>query len=91
VQSLRLNDDLRREMRDAAAISGEGVSQFIRTAIQERCDRVKTKNAAKAFSEIVGMISSSRKRVAPRNPTSKDAALLLADSHLESRKRKKAG
>ena len=91
MRSVRLSEELERDMQSAADMVGEDYSQFIREAVRERCERLKGRNAAKVFAEVVGMMAVPRKTAAPRKPTSKDSAAFLADAPLRPRRSRKAG
>lgn len=90
MRSVRLSEELERDMQSAAEMLGEDRSQFIREAVRERCERLKGRNAAKVFAEITGMMAVPRKTLASKRPSAKDSAAFLADASIRPRRTRKA-
>jgi len=52
VRSLRLDPDLDEKIRRAAAISGESVSEFIRTAAEDRANETLAAQPSGSFADV---------------------------------------
>jgi hypothetical protein len=59
--SVRVTQRQHRKLKQAASISGERVSQFIRDAVDEKCDRVlNTQTLDVLLADYVGSLSSEK-------------------------------
>lgn len=56
VKSLRLDPELAERLERAAAVTGETVSQFIRTAAAARADAVLTGGGSADWSDVIGVV-----------------------------------
>jgi hypothetical protein len=56
VKSLRLDPELAERLERAAAVAGESLSQFIRTAAAARADAVLTADDDGAWSDVIGVV-----------------------------------
>jgi Ribbon-helix-helix protein, copG family len=55
MRSLRLDDDLDRRVRRAAAAAGESVSEFIRVAASERATETLGAAGREGFADVIGV------------------------------------
>ena len=60
MRSVRLSDELEKQLADAARACGEPISEFIREAIEKRCKEVLSKRLDMALADIVGIIDSRK-------------------------------
>jgi hypothetical protein len=56
VRSLRLDPDLDKRVRRAAALKGESVSAFLRNAAAERADETLATRPSERFADIAGVV-----------------------------------
>ena len=56
MRSLRLDPDLDRRVRTAAALKGESVSEFIRKAAASRADETLTERGRERFADVAGAV-----------------------------------
>jgi hypothetical protein len=56
MKSLRLDPELEQRLERAAAVTGETLSQFIRTAVAARADTVLTADGETDWSDVVGVV-----------------------------------
>ena len=56
MRSLRLDADLDRRVRKAAAIKGESVSEFIRQAAAKRADETLAERGRERFADVAGAV-----------------------------------
>ena len=56
MKSLRLDPELAERLERAAAVTGESLSQFIRTAAAARADAVLTGDAPADWSDVIGAV-----------------------------------
>ena len=56
MRSLRLDPELDRQVRKAAAIQGESVSEFIRHAAQERAEETLATRGRDRFADVAGVV-----------------------------------
>jgi hypothetical protein len=56
VRSIRLNDELDTRVRQAAAVEGASVSEFIRRAASERADHTLATGTSERFADVIGAI-----------------------------------
>lgn len=56
MRSLRLDPRLDRQIRKAAAIKGESVSEFIRTAAAERAEETLAERGRERFADVAGAV-----------------------------------
>ena len=76
MRSVRLEHDLERKLCEAAASCGEPISQFIRDAVREKCERVLGDRLDARLADVVGAFSSGRRRTDARRTGRAFAALL---------------
>lgn len=58
MRSVRLDAETERRLAEASRISGLPVSQIIRDAVAERCDRLLGERLDRRLADIVGIVSS---------------------------------
>jgi Ribbon-helix-helix protein, copG family len=58
MRSIRLSDDLDRQVRQAAALEGSSVSEFLRQAASERAERTLAADPAERLSYAIGVVRS---------------------------------
>lgn len=56
MRSLRLDPDLDRRVRKAAALKGESVSEFIRRAAAERVEETLAERGRVRFADVAGAV-----------------------------------
>ena len=56
VKSLRLDPELSERLERAAAVTGETLSQFIRTAAATRADAILTGERPSDWSDVIGVV-----------------------------------
>ena len=56
MKSLRIDSELAERLERAAAVSGESLSQFIRTAAAARADAVLTGDGEVDWSDVIGVV-----------------------------------
>lgn len=56
MRSLRLDPDLDRQVRKAAALKGESVSEFIRQAAAKRAEETLAEGGRERFADVAGMV-----------------------------------
>lgn len=56
MRSLRLDPELDRQVRKAAEIQGESVSEFIRHAAQERAEEILAARGRDRFADVAGVV-----------------------------------
>jgi hypothetical protein len=56
MRSLRLDPELDRQVRRAAAIKGESVSEFIRHAAAKRAEETLAGHGRERFSDVAGVV-----------------------------------
>jgi Protein of unknown function (DUF1778) len=56
MKSLRLDPELAERLERAAAVTGETLSQFIRTAAAARADAVLTPDPGSDWSDVIGAV-----------------------------------
>ena len=56
MRSLRLDDDLDRQLRRAAAVEGESVSEFIRVAAADRATETLRASARDQLADVIGVV-----------------------------------
>ena len=56
MRSLRLDDDLDRQLRRAAAVKGESVSEFIRMAAAARVRETLRASARDQLADVIGAV-----------------------------------
>ena len=56
MRSLRLDPELDRKLRKAAAVKGESVSEFIRHAAAERANETLAEHGRDRFADVVGSV-----------------------------------
>jgi hypothetical protein len=56
VRSLRLDPELDRRVREAAAIRGESVSEFIRLAAAKRAEETLAERGRERFADVAGSV-----------------------------------
>lgn len=56
MRSLRLDPELDRRVRRAAAIEGESVSEFIRQAAARRAEETLAEHGRQRFADVVGVV-----------------------------------
>jgi hypothetical protein len=57
MRSVRLDPELDERVRRAAAAEGATVSEFLRAAAAERCDRTLATNAAEQLGDVIGVVN----------------------------------
>jgi uncharacterized protein (DUF1778 family) len=58
VRSLRLNDELDERVRQAAALEGASVSEFLRRAAAERAERALAKDPSERLAYAIGVVKT---------------------------------
>lgn len=58
MKSVRLDEALEARLEEAARLSGKKVSEIIRQAIEERCDRILGQRLAHRLTDVTGVIRS---------------------------------
>ena len=58
MKSVRLDEALENQLKEAARISGEPVSVFIRQAIEERCKHILEQRLDARLADVTGIICS---------------------------------
>lgn len=58
MRSLRLDPELDRRVRRAAAAEGESVSEFIRRAVARRADDTLAGHGRDLFADVIGIVRS---------------------------------
>jgi len=56
VRSLRLDPDLDEKVRQAAAVKGESVSEFLRHAAAERAEETLVTRPSERFADVAGVV-----------------------------------
>ena len=56
MRSLRLDPDLDRQVRKAAALKGESVSEFIRHAAAKRAEETLAERGRERFADVAGAV-----------------------------------
>ena len=56
MRSLRLDPELDRQVRRAAAIKGESVSEFIRHAAAKRAEETLAEHGRERFADVAGTV-----------------------------------
>jgi hypothetical protein len=56
MRSLRLDPELDRQVRRAAALRGESVSEFIRQAAAERVEETLSERGRERFADVAGAV-----------------------------------
>jgi glycerol dehydrogenase-like iron-containing ADH family enzyme len=56
MRSIRLDDELDRRVRQAAAAEGASVSEFIRRAASERAEHTLATDAGERLADVIGAI-----------------------------------
>ena len=56
MRSLRLDPDLDKKVRRAAAAKGESVSEFLRRAAAERAEETLAGHASERFADVAGVV-----------------------------------
>jgi hypothetical protein len=56
MRSLRLDEELDDRVRRAAALKGESVSEFLRSAASARADEVLASNTRARFADVSGVV-----------------------------------
>lgn len=56
MRSLRLDPELDRQVRRAAAIKGESVSEFIRHAAAQRAEETLAEHGRERFADVAGAV-----------------------------------
>jgi hypothetical protein len=56
MRSLRLDPELDERVRRAAAVEGTTISEFLRAAAAERCDRTLSQNAVERLGDVIGAV-----------------------------------
>lgn len=56
MKTLRLDSELERRLQQAAAVTGESLSGFIREAAAERADAVLTGSDDESFADVLGTV-----------------------------------
>jgi hypothetical protein len=56
MRSLRLDPDLDKKVRRAAAVKGESVSEFLRRAAAERAEETLAGNPSERFADVAGAV-----------------------------------
>ena len=56
MKSLRIDPDLADRLERAAAVTGESLSQFIRTAAAARADAVLSADGGEDWSDVLGVV-----------------------------------
>jgi len=77
MRSVRLEESLERKLQQAAAACGEPISEFIRDAVREKCDRVLGDRLDVRLADVVGAFSSGTRRTEARRTGRAFTALLL--------------
>jgi hypothetical protein len=81
MRSLRLDPDLDKKVRRAAAAKGESVSEFLRRAAAERAEETLAGHPSERFADVAGVIHGGGGR-ARRTGTA------FSESLAEDRKRR---
>ncbi|HSR53076.1 MAG TPA: DUF6290 family protein [Acidobacteriota bacterium] len=58
MKSVRLDETLEARLEEAARVSGQSVSAFIRQAIEERCEGILGRRLAPRLKDVAGVIKS---------------------------------
>ena len=58
MRSLRIDEELDEKIRRAASLNDESISDFLRTAAEERADRVLSTQGREAFADVAGAVRS---------------------------------
>ncbi len=56
MRSLRLDPDLDKKVRRAAAVKGESVSEFLRRAAAERAEVTLADHPSERFTDVAGVV-----------------------------------
>ena len=56
MRSLRLDPDLDEKVRQAAAVKGESVSEFLRRAAAERAEETLATRPSERFADVAGVV-----------------------------------
>ena len=59
MRSIRLDEELDKRVRQAAAAEGASVSEFIRRAATERADHTLVTGASERLADVIGVIHGS--------------------------------
>jgi hypothetical protein len=57
MRSLRLEADLDEQVRRAAAVEGSSVSEFLRTAAEERAQRTLSQRPSERLADVIGSVN----------------------------------
>lgn len=58
MKSVRLEEALEARLEEAARISGEPVSNIIRSAVQERCEKILGQRLDARLADVTGVVRS---------------------------------
>jgi hypothetical protein len=58
MRNVRLDARLEARIEEAARVTGEPVSKFIRAAIEERCDRLLSQRLDHQLADVIGSVAS---------------------------------
>jgi hypothetical protein len=81
MRSLRLDPDLDRQVRRAAAIKGESVSEFVRQAVAKRAEETLAQQGRERFADVAGAVHAGGGRA-------RQTGSVFADGLAESRSRR---
>lgn len=59
MRSVRLDETLESRLEEAARISGQPVSNIIRQAIEERCEKILGQRLVHRLQDVTGIVRSS--------------------------------
>src|SRR5438876_809733 len=88
MRSLRLDPELDRQVRKAAAIKGESVSEFIRHAAAKRAEETLAESGRERFADVAGIVRCRPGRAGRSSrstPTSRSTGSGAADVSRRSR------
>lgn len=81
MRSLRLDPDLDKKVRRAAAAKGESVSEFLRRAAADRAEETLAGHSSERFADVAGVIHGGGGRARRTGPA-------FRESLAEDRKRR---
>ena len=80
MRSVRFNEELEKQLQQAAKACGEPISEFIRDAVRVKCEKVLANRLDIRLADVIGSVSSGVKGVHSRK-TGREFTRLLLEKH----------
>ena len=88
MRSVRLNAELERRLTEAAKLSGQPVSEIIREAIREKCDRLLAGRLDLILADVIGSVNSGGRMGDESRHTGRAFTRLVVEKHKQRTKRR---